>query len=420
MDPYVKGPSPRKRWLVLTLSSLLFICSQFYRVSNAIIAPQLQMDLSLSAETLGLLSAVFFYAFALTQIPLGFSLDRLGARLSMAFLSVTGATGSIIFALARGTGGALLGRALLGMGMAGNLMGAMKLLTRWFSPREFATLSGSMVALGTFGNMLAATPLALLVDAFGWRVSFLITGGATYLFAGLFFLLITDYPEGSAGSPSGDKIMAPALHYIRLLITSREYWIISLGTFVRYGLFVAIQGLWIGPYLIQALGFSTVKAGNLILMMNVGYFLGAPLSGWLSDRVIRSPRRVVLLGLAISAFSVFFLSLGSDMESPWLLGGILLAFGIFSSFGFVMYTHIKELMPSDMSGTALTSINLFTMLGGAVFMQAMGLILEHIRPIGFPTTKDYNFIFLIGFLCILFALGLYFFTREKAPEDPGP
>ena len=158
-----------RRWLVFGLCSSLFMCSQFFRVSGAIIAPQLQRELDLTPEQLGFLGAAFFYAFATAQIPLALYLDRLGARLTMAGLSVVGGLGAVVFAMADTMTGAAMGRLLIGLGMAGNLMGPMKLFTNWFSPREFATMAGLILSLGTLGNMLAATPLALLTDLLGWR-----------------------------------------------------------------------------------------------------------------------------------------------------------------------------------------------------------------------------------------------------------
>jgi nitrate/nitrite transporter NarK len=409
-------PSSR-RWLVLTLCSLLFILSQFYRVSNAIIAPRLQLDLSISSEALGILGAVFFYSFAFVQIPLGLLLDRIGARLIMTVLSIIGAIGAFLFASAQDMTMAVLGRTLLGLGMAGNFMGSLKLFTTWFSPREFATLSGVIVALGTIGNMVAATPLAIMVTAIGWRWSFICIGIVTFLLAVIFFFLITDRPIGTLENKLDIPSPSSTLHHIRLLITSHNYWIICFSTFLRYGIFVAIQGLWAGPYLIKGLGFSPVKAGNFLLLLNIGYIIGSPLSGWLSDRVIGSPKRVVLMGVAIMAWCIYALSKDWCTTNVWILGGVLLTLGTFSSFGIIMYAHIKELMPPDMSGMAFTGINLFTMLGGAVVMQVMGLLLDHLSTTGEATLKDYHIVFFYASLGTVFALAIYFFTRGRGKTD---
>ena len=69
-----------KRWLIFGIACSLFFLSQFYRVSNAVIAPELLNDLSVDTKGLGLISASFFYAFALTQIPISLLLDKIGPR----------------------------------------------------------------------------------------------------------------------------------------------------------------------------------------------------------------------------------------------------------------------------------------------------------------------------------------------------
>ena len=311
---------------------------------------------------------------------------------------------------------AILGRALLGLGMAGNLMGTLKLFTRWFSPREFATLSGVIIALGTLGNMVAATPLALLVETFGWRWSFVFIGMVTFLFALIFYFLVYDTPKGRSIPVLNKRSASSMGRNIRLLLTSRDYWIICFGTFIRYGVFVAIQGLWAGPYLIEGLGFSIVEAGNLLLLLNIGYLVGSPFGGWLSDRDMYSPKGVVLFGTAVMALSIFALSANWATGNTWLLGGIFIILGISSSFGIIMYAHIKDLMPPDMSGMALTGINLFTMLGGALIMQVMGSLLDHLSASSVPSLGHYQTIFLIASLSIACGWILYIFTRKEADQ----
>lgn len=408
------------RWVVLALGAFLFIFSQFYRASNAVIAPRLQADLSLSAESLGLLSAVFFYVFAAAQIPLGLYLDRLGARWTMTVLNLVGACGAFVFALSNSMAMALAGRLLMGLGMAANLMGPMKLFTGWFSPREFATLSGLILAIGSLGNMLAATPLALLELAVGWRWAFAITGLLTILVTMTFFLLVRDSP-GPPASPlpfSDPAATSPqtSLNRIHTLLGQREYWLISTGTFLRYGVFVAIQGLWAGPYLMEGLGLSPVQAGNVLLLLNIGYLVGAPLAGWLADRVFESPRRTVLTGMVVSLGAIFVLFMGWGEHHEGWLGLIFLVFGIFSAFGIVMYAHIKQVVPSDMTGMALTGVNLFTMLGGAIFLQGMGFILDLMDTSNGTPLENFHVLFLVALVAGLLSLFLYLFTREGCPQ----
>ncbi len=160
-----------RRWAIFFITSSMFLTSQFYRASNAVIAPHLIRDLSLQTEGLGLLSAAFFYSFAFTQIPIGILLDRVGPRRSMTVLSFVAVIGALIFSWSTTLPIGILGRVLMGIGMGCNLMGTFKAMTIWFSPATFATLSGVTFSIGTLGNMLATTPLALLVARVGWRMA---------------------------------------------------------------------------------------------------------------------------------------------------------------------------------------------------------------------------------------------------------
>ncbi len=409
-----------RRWLILGLCCLLFVCTQFYRVSNAIIAPDLQRDLMVSAAQLGTLNAAFFYFFALMQLPLGLLLDRFGARLTITVLGLAGSIGAWLFAGADGFNGATLGRALLGLGMAANLMGAMKLFTRWFSPRQFATLTGVVLAMGSLGSMFAATPLALMVDQLGWRWSFRIIGGLTALVTLLFFWLALEHPPGASGAATtreeGPKMSL--LQSIKALIKSRDYWLIAWTGFLRYGSFMAIFSLWVGPYLIQGLRMSPVKAGNFLLLVNIGFILGGPLGGWLSDKLLRSRKRVVVLGLASLSAVLLGLSQGLGGLNEVMLGLLLFLFGLTSPIGMVSFAHIKEVMPPSMTGTSVTGINLFFHLGGAVFLQTMGVVVGRMAGAGQTAGQTggqaYEAAFFLGFLAVALGLLLYLFTRDAA------
>jgi len=409
-----------RRWAVFNLAGSLFVISQFYRVSNAVIAPELQSDLSLSAESLGFLSAMFFYSFAVAQIPLALFLDRLGSRLTMSVLSLIGAAGAFIFAFSDTMAWAVVGRALLGLGMAANLMGSMKLFTRWFSAREFATISGILFALGALGNMLAATPLAFLVEAVGWRTAFALIGVLTVICTGVFFVFVRDAPSPVEKTTAGEAGAGDIPRNLKLLLSRREYWLISIGTFIRYGVFVAIQGLWAGPYLIYGIGLSAVETGNFLLVLNVGFLIGSPVSGWLADRVLGSPRIVALLGLAVMSAVMLLLSTGWADMHLWLLGMSFFMLGVFSSFGFMMLAHIKAVMPTVMSGMAITGVNLFTMLGAALYMQIIGRILDTLGAVDQFSAVGFHRVFFVAFVSLAFAFFVYLPTRDRGPEaGPG-
>ena len=405
-----------RRWIIFIIATSHFFLSQFYRVSNAVIASELIQDLSLDTEGLGLLSAAFFYAFALAQIPISLLLDKVGPRWMMTVLSLLGILGALIFSMADALGIGLVGRILLGIGMACNLMGPFKLLTEWFEPLVFATLTGLVVSIGTLGNMIAATPLVVLVEQMGWRYSFQLIAGINLILTILLFMVVRDRPDRPASYTSSVEpsiSMKQALSNLGLLLTKRDYWFISIGTFVRYGTFAAFQALWAGPFLIEVMGYSALSTGNLILLMNVGFIIGSPLWGALSDRIFKTRKGLIIFALLIMGVISLALATISPETDLMVLAIIFFVLGFVSSGGLLMYPHIKDLMPQKMAGAAMTGVNFFTMMGPAVFLQGLGILMQRLYPDASRGPAAFNAAFLICMVCLTGSALLYLFTTGK-------
>ncbi len=405
-----------RRWIIFILATSHFFLSQFYRTSNAVIAPELIRDLSMNTEELGLLSASFFYGFALTQIPISVLLDKVGPRWMMTVLSLMGVVGAVLFSIADSLGFGLIGRVLLGVGMACNLMGTFKLLTEWFEPLVFATLTGLVASIGTFGNMVAATPLVVLVDQFGWRLSFQLIAGINLILTLTLFFVVRDRPEHSSShtvSSAAAISLAQAFSNLALLLKNKSYWIISYATLVRYGTFAAFQALWAGPFLIEVMGYSAIRTGNLILLMNVGLIIGSPLWGALSDRVFKSRKGLIVFCLLMMAAISLALTTFSAKTGLLLIATVFFMFGLAASGGMLMYPHIKDLMPQEMAGAAMTGINFFNMLGPAIFLQGLGTLMQHLYPDASRGPAAFDASFLLCLVCLVSVTILYVFTREK-------
>jgi sugar phosphate permease len=204
---------------------------------------------------------------------------------------------------------------------------------------------------------------------------------------------------------------------VATLLGSRDYWLISVGAFCRYGTFAAIQALWVGPWLVDVVALGPVAAANLILVMNVALVAGAPLGGWLSDRVLASRKRLALIGLgslAAAELALAFVGPGAGVLAVALL---LAAVGIASSFGQVVYAHVKDVMPERMSGMAMTGVNFFVMLGAAAYLHVMGWILDRSAlPDGSRTAAGYEAAFLLAGGSVAVAFLLYLMTRDSRPH----
>lgn len=403
--------------LVFATLSSIFCFSMFYRVTNAVISPDLMRDLHLNAESLGTLSSAFFYSFALCQIPMGVLLDKIGPRIVMTFFSLVGASGAIVFGSAGSFASAFAGRTLLGIGMASALMGSLKVFVMQFPVGRFAILSGTIISIGTVGNILATSPLAYLNATIGWRQTLLYAGGINIILAILIFLVLKDDGRNrqydDTPSSAQDK-KTGIMESFRLVLSNLSFWQLGAIAFFRYGIFVALQGLWLGPYFIDIKGLTQMKTGNLLMMLSIGMIVGSPIAGYLADRVFYSRKAVILAGLSFYALCLIPLTGIFDIDSPPVFSVLLFFIGVFSSFGMLAYAHIKELFPLNMSGTAISGVNFFVVSGGAVLMQVIGIVVESfVRADRSYPPQAYHTAFFICFLGMVCSLLFYAFSKDS-------
>jgi sugar phosphate permease len=407
---FMSGP-----WVVFLLASSNFFLSQFYRATNAVISPQLLNDLYLDTEGLGLLSAAFFYSFALLQIPITVFLDRIGPKRMITALSIVGIMGILLFSVAHSLAVGVAGRLLLGVGMACNLMGTLKLLTLWFPPARFATLSGIVFSIGFTGNIAATTPFVLAVNLMGWRVTLQVIAGVNLILILAFCFAARDQPHDMTHSPArtNPQNLRGSLRRLQELLKKRDFWIISFGTLCSYGIFSAFQVLWAGPYLMEVMGLSPEGAGNIIFFANIALIIGSCAWGPVSDRILNTRKWIVVGGHLFLALITLCMALLSPGTSFALLAVLFFCFGFFRTTGLLMYPQIKDLAPLSMAGMAMTGINFFTMVGSAVFLQGLGSLMQYAYPHASRGPEAFRLAFLLCSGFLLSVSVLYVLTKER-------
>ncbi len=356
-------PTPLQIFLLFTAAYFL---SYFFRTANAIIAGDLARDLTLDAGQLGLMTSLFFGAFALAQIPLGIGLDRWGARVVVPAMMAIAVIGALVFAIAPSFGPLALGRALIGAGMAAILPSAFKTFGAWFPSRRVATMSALLVGIGASGALFAATPLAWLTAQVGWRVIFVGAAVAVAISA----LAITRWARNAPTAvPSyGGTTSAGGF---RVVLRDRRFWRIVPLNFFFTGIQLGVQGLWGGPYLFDVVGLRPIEAGNILLLLSGGVCIGSALSGWLTDRwgVART--------IATSAALFTLCQFGLIARPPLALVGLLyLGFGLTGSFCIMGMAHARQIFPKAITGQAVAAMNFFGIGGSFCIQWWMGLIIK--------------------------------------------
>lgn len=411
-----EGDMTKQKLLVIFLTLSVFFCfSMFYRAFMAVISPDLAEGLHLNAEKLGILGAAFFYSFAVLQIPLGPLLDRIAPGIIVGGFSLIAGLGALLFSISESFMWALIGRILTGAGGACALVGALKVFTIVFSKHKFATVSGVFIAVGTVGSYLSTSPFAYLCAQIGWRRALFLFGTITIALAlSVFWILRNLKAERNIdGSDPGCHRALDIFQRAKIIIGSLSFWQISGVAFCQYGIFIGLQGLWLGVYLIDVGGYSSVQVGHMLSVLAIGHALGSPCAGWLSDRIFRSKKSAVLWGLSLYCLSLLSLLWISAIYSITWCVIIFFSLGFFRSFGMLLYGHAKELYPGDLSGTAMTWVNFFLAVGSAFFIQLMGKVIELFPHVGQSyAPSGYRTSFLICFVAMAVSLTFYGFSKK--------
>ncbi|NLF97605.1 MAG: MFS transporter [Candidatus Riflebacteria bacterium] len=368
------------RWIVWSVLSSSYIISFFHRIAPGVVADYLMSEFVVGAGAISALSSVYFYVYMALQIPIGAAADAIGPRRVAAVGSLMIALGSLLFALAPSYSIAFLGRFLIGIGVATPFVCAMKAQAVWFRPNEFATMSGLLAVVGTVGTIIATTPLAAAVQAWGWRTPFLISAAASLIIAFLIWFFAADKPVEKSAQPQEPVTFKQTLLTIREMIPTvwgnRQTWLGFLFHFSLFGGYVAFVGLWGVPYFMQVYGWTRIKAANAMLVVSILYTVGAFLVGALSDRWLGKRKPPMIF---CSLFSVFMWALvvfwpGGPVPETLAVVFITLAC-VSASANILSLTLVKESNPSRASGLAIATAN-GGILGAGVIQSLIGYLLE--------------------------------------------
>jgi len=378
-----KGPGGY-RWVVFSLLAAGYLLVYFHRLSPAVVALDLMRDLGAGAVLVGWLGAAYFWPYALMQLPAGLLSDSWGPRRTITVFFALAGVASILFGLAQGPYWAIAARVLVGVGVSMLFVPTMKVLTRWFRVGEYARMAGILMAVGGAGALSAAAPLAWLSSLLGWRGSFMAIGGATLVLAVAIWFLVRNRPEELGLPPAEPETperaeAAPALGLwqgVRLVLGTGRFWPLGVWFFFSCGIFFSFGGLWGGPYLMQVYGLSRAQAGAVLSMLAWAMILGSPALSYLSDRVLRSRKKVLVGCAGLLLLLTLPLALAPGGFSLAMLYGWCFLLGLSASAVVVIaFTSAKELFPVQIAGTATGLVNLFPFLGGAVMQPLLGMLL---------------------------------------------
>ena len=352
-----------------------YLMSYLFRVVNAVISPELTRDLDLHPSALGLLTSTYFIAFAATQIPAGILLDRYGPRRVEPVLLAIAAIGSITFAIAESLGVLTLARALIGAGVAVCLMAPLKAFAVWYPPERQASMTGWVMVAGGTGALIATAPVEVALRYVDWRTMFVVFGVLTLAVAAWIAWRVPDLPPHASPPPLREQWAG-----VTWVFSEPRFWWIVPVCALGMGSFMAIQGLWSVPWMMEVEGRTRAEAANVLLAMSVMSLAGYFGLGLLAKRLARLgfvTRHMYLTGWTINLCAIAAIVMRLPGETLWWC-----LYGFGAAANILAFTLLGEIFPPTLAGRANTAVNLM-MFGGSFAAQwGIGVVADMARVLG--------------------------------------
>ena len=316
-----------------------YFLSYLFRTVNAVLGPVLGEEMALDAAAVGLMTSAFFLAFAGIQLPLGMALDRFGPRRTHAVLLIIAAAGAVLFSQGDGTPVLTLARAIIGIGMAGGLLAAMKMFALWFQPKAATDQrpgpgGGRRRSHGRIRSgprhdcshrLAAAVCRARCRDRAGGSGHLHRRTGAT--------------GDGCSGH-TRDQMRG-----LRLIQRSPAFLAVAPLVMTTQAAWLSTQSLWFGPWLRDMAGLDAGRAADALFIGGLSMIAGYAFLGWLAERLSRIgipvsfvAAPVTLVFIAVQAI----LALGSGLPA-WVLTA---AFSATGGAVIIIYADMTQRFPA--------------------------------------------------------------------------
>ena len=397
------------RWLMFFILGAIYFLACLHRTAPTVIARDLMQAFQADAALLGLIAPAYFFLYSAVQPPVGILSDTIGPRKVVVIFTIISAAGCITFSTASTVNGAVVGRALIGAGVGGIFIPSLKIFSRWYHADEFAGITGIMLAIGSIGGIAATLPLTYLVLFFGWRISFAVIGVLALLFAMICWLIIKDRPEEKnwpsieaetlqEATEDTPEITMPLFERLSIIFTNSRFWMVTIASFFAGSTFLTFQGLWAVPYLTDVFSLSRAKAGGLLMLLPLGFSIGAVSFGPLTAKLGLKRNRFLLNSVIICILCWIILLLFNGQESYLFIIPLFLIMGIcVGGILPILMTTVKELFPLELTGTAVGLMNPAAFLGTAIFQPFTGFLLDRsgVLESGAYTPGAYKSIFVV-------------------------
>lgn len=420
MPSAVAGHTMRKiqPWVVV-FSAALFFFFEFIQMNmfNAL-NPSLIKTFHIDATALGELSAYYFYAMVIFLFPAGMILDRVSTRKVIIIAMAASVICTFGFAASTALWQAKLCRFITGVSGSFCFLSNVRLASRWFELRRLALVIGLVVTFAMLGGMVAQTPLTVLTDHLGWRLTVTLNACFGVLLLVLIVIFVKDYPPSQTNDYFQQQKMLQTLGFWRTFhqtVKNLQNWCGGFYTaFMNLPIFL-LGAMWGSLYLVQVRELTRPDASMVTSMLFFGTIVGSPVVGWLSDRWRR--RQLPMVIGAVVALVLMLLLIYMPVLSFVPLLIIFFALGFITSTQIISYPLIAESNPLAITGSAEGMASVMIMAGGftqPLFARLMEWHWHHqfIDNVPLFSLADYRTALAIMPIAFLLALVMSIIIRE--------
>ncbi|WP_404432757.1 MFS transporter [Microbacterium lacus] len=416
------SPSLRA-WVIWSIGVAAYVLAITNRSSLSAVGVDAADRFMADASTLSMFAVVQLAVYGGMQIPIGVLLDRFGSRPIMTIGMILMAAGQLTMAFSPNVGVAIFARMLLGAGDAAVFPSVLRLIATWFPAQRGPIMVQFTGILGQTGQLIALIPLAALLHATSWSITFGSIAGLGILFAVLVFAVIRNHPENR----SADVSVNTDTGAIRIVTSSIDTGVGIRAAWAHPGTRLAFWShfaspfagtafvlLWGMPFLTAGEGRSTAEAASILsIYVIVGMALG-PVMGELSRRMPHHRSRGLVLPAVITQMAVWLAVILYPGPAPlWLLIVLAVGLAMGGPASMIAFDHARTHNPAHRLSTAtgLTNAGGFLAALIAIFMIGLALDLQ-----GAGTTATYSLdAFRLAFLTQfpLWILGIVFIVIER-------
>ena len=389
---------------LLLVSALLASISQFHRSYVGSLGPELAVDLSLSARTLGAASGAFFLGIGASQFVVGTAIDKAGLARTLSILAVVTLLAVVWEAHAQGGLEFIGSRFVLGVGCSANLIAAFTLCARFLEPEKMSSRVSYVYAGGQLGVLLASAPLISAATLAGWRGALSASAAITAIVYGICIGLLPSSSAGRSGQTRVEPARLPG-HAVRKLLLSRPYLAIFALNAVANASVITVLSLWAGPYVSAVHGLGASARGALIFAMGTTQLIGVLAYGQVDRYRVNRKKATVCGGMGASALLVLLAAFERLPTSAAI--GALVLLPLIGSYSLLLIVHARELQPSEMLGRGIATINFAQVFG----LVGLPLATGWIAGIGGDAAiSGHGYRQVFGFMSLLLATAVSFYA----------